>query len=251
MDSQQRYHKGDYQSLINELQNAPSEADKLLLAKCYLYTDQHQHCRSTLNLIENAEASTLIEILDYIENSIPVKNPQLKAVIDWVEADRRQVSTQENSIIMSLGSPTDANNRPLIRLQRTLEKTLSIWQERKLPIIVTGGAVSSETEAHCMNTWLLESGVDTPIYLEDSSINTIENFKHSREILDQLTIDHVYLVSAPYHVKRSCLIANALIPHIEFVPCPAENDGTDLCKRQIIETYATYRDITRIKGLWT
>ena len=89
----------------------------------------------------------------------------------------------QNTVIVALGSPTDEEGKPQMRLQNTLEKTLDVAKAYpSAPIIVTGGAIKNGfTEAFAMKNWLIKQGIDkNRIITESKAYDTLSNAKNSK-----------------------------------------------------------------------
>lgn len=82
-----------------------------------------------------------------------------------------------------------------------------------LKVIVTGGQGPGETvtEAYAMEKYLINKGVDASrIIKEDKATSTFENFKFSKEILDEISDKEDYsviIVTNGFHMFRSKMIA--------------------------------------------
>lgn len=76
-------------------------------------------------------------------------------------------------------------------------------------IIATGGDTESgPTEASVMLQVLASQGVPEPaVVLEEQAQNTIQNMIYSKAIMERNGWDTAILVTEPYHIKRSTLIA--------------------------------------------
>lgn len=115
-------------------------------------------------------------------------------------------SIQGNTLIV-LGAQLNGSN--LSRLLRyRLEAALSF--HKRYPdaeIIVSGGQGPGETisEASAMKTYLVEHGIPAEqIIMEESSMNTAENFAFSKQLLKKDT--HVSVISNDFHMYRANLL---------------------------------------------
>lgn len=94
-------------------------------------------------------------------------------------------------------------------VKRRLDLAIKVYknQNKKPKIIVSGGMIRKQelTEAKAMQKYLLEKGInETDIIEEGKSKNTLENFKFSKEILDNLKIkENIAFVSNNFHILRS------------------------------------------------
>lgn len=77
-------------------------------------------------------------------------------------------------------------------------------------IIVSGGQGFGEdiSEAEAMKGWLVEKGIEADrVYMEDKSVNTHENMKFSREMIEKqggtIKNSRVVVVSNGFHISRA------------------------------------------------
>lgn len=80
-----------------------------------------------------------------------------------------------------------------------------LYRATQLPILVTGGAMQdgASSEAAQMRD-VLEDDFQIPVrWLEEHSINTLENARNSYAILQPLGIHKIYLVSSASHLPRA------------------------------------------------
>jgi uncharacterized SAM-binding protein YcdF (DUF218 family) len=99
-------------------------------------------------------------------------------------------------------------------LQYRLNKGVEYLNKNSdLKVIVTGGQGPGETvtEAYAMEKYLINKGVDASrIIKEDKATSTFENFKFSKEILDEISDKEDYsviIVTNGFHMFRSKMIA--------------------------------------------
>lgn len=94
-------------------------------------------------------------------------------------------------------------------VKRRLDSAIKVYkkQSKKPKIIVSGGMIRKQelTEAEAMKKYLIEKGINEPDIIEEGkSKNTLENFKFSKEILDNLKIkENIAFVSNNFHILRS------------------------------------------------
>ena len=77
-----------------------------------------------------------------------------------------------------------------------------------LPILVSGGRLDYETlsEADLMEHALNESFNTKTRWKEGKSLNTAENAIYTAQLLKRLNIDHIYLVTHAWHMKRAVMM---------------------------------------------
>lgn len=104
---------------------------------------------------------------------------------------------------------------PSILLQDRLEEALDYLEEHpEILVVVSGGQGPDEhiTEARAMADYLTEHGVsEERIVLEEQSHNTLQNFRRSGKLLEQMGYDieetEVLVVSNGFHLTRSRMLA--------------------------------------------
>ena len=73
-------------------------------------------------------------------------------------------------------------------------------------IIVCGGQVKDapRSEASAMKRYLMDAGIpDEKILQEDQSVNTFENLRNTRAIMDACGLKRAALVTSDYHLERA------------------------------------------------
>lgn len=95
-----------------------------------------------------------------------------------------------------------------------LDRVVSLCREDGCKnILIVGGRTGCDeiSEAEKGKEFLIDSGIDPDrIYLEQSSLNTLENLRNARSILKQNEAISFTLVSNRYHLARCGLIASGL-----------------------------------------
>lgn len=115
-------------------------------------------------------------------------------------------------------------------------------------VIVSGGQGSGEdlSEAEAMKGYLLERGIsEERILTEDRSVNTAENIRFSKELLDADRKDvrepKVVLATSSFHVYRGLRIARKQgLEHVSGLP--AKNDAILVFSYYIRECLAVIKD---------
>lgn len=105
--------------------------------------------------------------------------------------------------------------RPSLMLKRRLDSAYEYLENNsEVLVIVSGGQGSDEemSEAECMKAYLIEKGIAPErIYKEDKSTNTYENFKFSKEIMQEYNLgSNLTVVTDGYHQLRAKMIADSL-----------------------------------------
>lgn len=126
-------------------------------------------------------------------------------------------STESSEYIIVLGGALSNGKTPSIILQGRLDAAIECANEdnKNAYVVVSGGQGDDEkvSEAEAMQKYLIEHGIpNEKIILEDKSRNTNENFKYSKEKIEEhsnKTIDKVKvkIVTTDFHALRSRIIA--------------------------------------------
>lgn len=129
--------------------------------------------------------------------------------------------------IMVLGSGKAMRNR--------VPSAVAAYQAGRAPKIMMCGGITTTTPGHTvseadhMSLTAIGMGVpDEDIWVENTSVNTIENILCAMLVLQREVmlnkVKRVLLVTAPFHMRRALQIARYFFPrHIEVSPCPAED----------------------------
>ncbi|MCI8557149.1 MAG: YdcF family protein [Lachnospiraceae bacterium] len=129
-------------------------------------------------------------------------------------------------------------------LHQRLSRAAEYLQEHKDTIvIVSGGQGSGEDipEAEAMKTWLMEQGIARERILEeDKSVNTNQNIRFSRELLEDKEAV-VGIVSNDFHVFRAVHIAKA--QGLDAVPIPAPSSLGMYPHYMVREAFAVVKDL--------
>lgn len=105
-----------------------------------------------------------------------------------------------------------------ITLQR-LSYGARLHRESGLPVLTTGGAVDKHLPEGELMRLRMQADFQVPVrWVEGKAINTFENARFSREILEREGINKIYLVTHAWHMPRSVMaFRNA---GFEVIPAP-------------------------------
>ncbi|GAA0698949.1 YdcF family protein [Paraclostridium ghonii] len=111
------------------------------------------------------------------------------------------------------------NNTPSLTLKGRLDKAIKYLDESddECYIVVSGGKGSDKnlSEAKVMENYLVEHGINkSKIIVEDKSTNTYENFKYSKEKIEEKSDKsikelNIKIVTTDFHSFRSFILAKA------------------------------------------
>lgn len=105
-----------------------------------------------------------------------------------------------------------------ITLQR-LSYGAKLHRETELPLLLTGGAVDKHLPEGELMRQRMEADFQVPVrWVEGNAINTFENARFSKQILEHEGIKKIYLVTHAWHMPRSVMaFRNA---GFEVIPAP-------------------------------
>lgn len=123
-------------------------------------------------------------------------------------------------VVLAGGSSVDADGKPFQPSAATMERLyaavkLSKEQPSCTPLIFSGGDVYGRnkiTEAAVMKYAAKIMGCRAKIILEDKSRNTDENLKYCAEIVEELGLRHVVVVTNNFHIERAMDFAYQYMP---------------------------------------
>ena len=132
------------------------------------------------------------------------------------------------------------DGRPSPQLAARLDHVVTLWDEGVAPtVVVTGGKRTGDrfTEAEASAAYLAEHGVPASAIVEvGEGSNTLESMQAAAPLLRGLGIDHVALVTDPYHALRSRLIAESVGLSVDAASTPTSVvTGSSQVKRVVQE----------------
>jgi len=123
----------------------------------------------------------------------------------------RERTARPSDCMIVLGARVWPSGRMSNSLLYRCESALEAWKSGVAEnIIVTGGQGSDEpvAEASAMRAYFLEKGVpEGNVFAEETSVNTIENFRNAKVIMDAHGWKTATVVTNDYHVQRALWIA--------------------------------------------
>ena len=150
-------------------------------------------------------------------------------------------------VVIVLGSGVK-NGRPNITLQMRLDASIEYYKQNSDVYIVVAGGLARQkdtTEALVMKNYLVENGIpEDIIIMEDKSQSTLENYRFSKEILENKNIKHdsIVFITNDFHIYRAKTYAN----HCGFENAHALSTKTDL----FIFVPALIREVLGVIDMW-
>jgi uncharacterized SAM-binding protein YcdF (DUF218 family) len=125
----------------------------------------------------------------------------------------RSYATSPGEVILALGA-AQYDGRPSPQLAARLDEVVRIWEGGDIPwVMVTGGRMGGDrfSEAEASRRYLSAAGIPESVILaEDEGATTYASLQSAAEILAERGLQHVVLVTDPFHSLRSRLIAEEL-----------------------------------------
>lgn len=125
---------------------------------------------------------------------------------------------------------------------------IQLYHKLNAPIVVSGGQVFKNTgrEAQIGNNILLDLGIPKDkIFIEDESLNTTENAKYVKKILNQQHFRKPILVTSAFHMPRA--VRQFQKAGITVTPFPADyhtNISFRFSSRQLVPTSEAMNDVS-------
>lgn len=146
--------------------------------------------------------------------------------------------------ILVLGARIIDEDTPCKVLEERLKSSIDYLKKFKCTkVIVSGGTGEDEpvSEGFVMKKFLVRSGIsENRILIEDSSRNTFENLRNTREILKG--IDEILIITSGYHLFRSRILANR-IGFKKVYLIGSEVSEKSRAKNIVREVFATIKSI--------
>ncbi len=149
----------------------------------------------------------------------------------------------EADYIVVLGSQLE-NNQMTSVLQNRLDRAISLEEEIKVPIIVSGGFLNQNTisEAEVMREYLIEHKVCDAVYIETEAKDTRSNFEL---VWQKFGGDSIVIVTSDFHMFRAKMLAKRA-GYETVYGVSSEIDIPDLIYYHLREVVAIVREWVRI-----
>jgi hypothetical protein len=168
-------------------------------------------------------------------------------------------SNFENCSILVLGHALGDDAQPSHAMLGRLGVALEYYKLCAAPnrprIILSGGrARAGILEADFMHRWLFDRGVSlNKLFIESSSMDTVENIKYSTQLLLKQAARNVLLVTSASHVRRASILLQAHIENLGLdmvVTQISYDDSQSVEPSPVYEDFQCFMDLGRLFGLW-
>jgi vancomycin permeability regulator SanA len=107
-----------------------------------------------------------------------------------------------------LGNKVEANGQPSERLKARLDTSVDLYDKGYFTFIVVSGGMGKEgfDEAKVMKAYLMNQGIPEDKIIEDNhGNNSYMTAQNTSEIMDELKLDSVMVITQYFHVSRTKL----------------------------------------------
>ena len=153
--------------------------------------------------------------------------------LEWRHPSLESIPDAGAIVLLGGGTMLDEPPRPIVEINSAGDRIIyAAWlynQGAADKIIVTGGRIpwltsgsTGETQpAYAMTSLLDMLGVpQEAIYIEPDSLNTYDNARFSKLVLEQLGVEKILLVTSAIHMPRSVRLFEA--QNLEVIPAPVD-----------------------------
>jgi len=136
----------------------------------------------------------------------------LAFVVTYWTVDRRSAldDSAPADVILVLGSAVWPNEQPSPSLRARTERAIELYQQGYAPYLLLSGGLGQypPEEAEVMRRLAVEAGIpQEALILDKEAHSTWESMEQAREILEQEGWETAIIVSDPFHIERSLLMA--------------------------------------------
>ncbi len=110
-----------------------------------------------------------------------------------------------------LGNKVELDGQPSKRLQRRLDRAIELYENKYFKYVIVSGGIGKEgfDEARVMKDYLIQAGIpEDRIILDSKGSNTFMTAKNSIEIVEEMNLNSVMIISQYYHISRTKLAFN-------------------------------------------
>lgn len=123
------------------------------------------------------------------------------------------------------------DNQLSLSLRNRLDRAFEIFEDaNRTPIIIVSGGQTDQSyssESSVMKAYLVEGGIPAELIIEENqSLDTRENLRFSKNILEDLSVDGSgVFVTSDYHIFRSALVAKDIQLDANGAGAKSDNHG--------------------------
>ncbi|MBA4250727.1 MAG: hypothetical protein C0425_09940 [Chlorobiaceae bacterium] len=158
------------------------------------------------------------------------------------ETDINNFSNSDERVAVVLGAAVWSNNTPSTTLMERLNKTLELYQNKKIgKIQLTGSNAPGElSEAEVSFKYLSVFGINkNDIYVEKNTTSTIEQVKFIKEeLIEKKGMNNILVVSDKYHLKRIRQIGKFYDINLELIGSELKLNSRDILYYRLRESIA-------------
>lgn len=147
--------------------------------------------------------------------------------------------TQADCIIV-LGAKLRPDGSVNQTLKNRCDTAVDAWKRGVAEkIIACGGQMKGEPypHSHAMRSYMLGCGVpEHALLVEDRSVNTVENLRNVKKIMESRGMQHAAVVTSDYHLTRAMWIVSAQKISAGGIGAPSPREFKFLLKTRFRET---------------
>ena len=155
----------------------------------------------------------------------------------WLPRRRRPADC-----LLVLGARVHTREQMSQALERRCEAALREWRQGTARyLILCGGQCTVDPcpEAHVMRTYFLNRGVpEKDILMEDTSINTIENLRNAKRMMEERGWKRAALVTSDYHLTRALWIARDVGLNACGIAAKSPGDARSYIRVRVKESFS-------------
>jgi uncharacterized SAM-binding protein YcdF (DUF218 family) len=167
----------------------------------------------------------------------------------WVKWQSTREEIVHADAIVVLGA-AQWNGRPSPVLRARLDRGIELFQQGWASLLVlTGGTAPGDqySEAEVGRSYAIAQGVPPDaILIEEQSRTTVENLRGARDLLIERGLNSILLVSDPFHLGRSSIMARDL----DLEPHPAPTYSSPISQRPLEEMVYIIREAFALIIYW-
>ena len=164
------------------------------------------------------------------------------ALVGWVYYRETHVpAPSDYDSIIVLGAQVLPTGEPSVQLRWRLDKAVEMHGASPCPVVVCGSMAGQEPrpEGTVMRELLIADGLpESDVYADTESMDTKQNMRNAKAILETLGCDRPLIVTSDYHLPRALAIAEDAGFHPQGAGSPCRPEVTFWLKNHCREALA-------------
>ncbi len=123
----------------------------------------------------------------------------------------KHLETNQFDVIIVLGTPVDADGKPILAMRRRVTRGIDLYRQGKAHRLLLTGGLGRPPEAAAMRDLALDAGIPgEDIILEPTATTTLENAIRSSRLMTEQGYSSALIVSDRLHLPRALLVFRCL-----------------------------------------